>query len=124
MTIGALLKVIEERDEARAEVRALQAQAKAAAKATTRFRRITKRAKVTAPCVLARLNEASIPHRWETLMATQPFTVDVVGTQYTHYLPIRWPEVRDDERADHVRNLDLFRQPCRNRRRRDRIPCG
>lgn len=102
MSMGALLKVIEERDEARQEVRDLTAQAKAAAIAPARFRRITPRTKVTAPCVLALVGNAvdSEGPRWgekEEWVATichNDIEVNKVKNLYTHFLPIEFPEVR------------------------------
>lgn len=73
---------------------AKKADEKAAATAPAKFRRITKRAKVTAPCVLAVLDKTSIPYRWQLAAVTVQTTIDLFGDRYTHWLPIQWPEVR------------------------------
>ena len=89
--IPGLIEIMEERDEARAQVAALQAEAKAAAKAPARFRRITARTKLTVPCVMAREVGTST---WESFVCETESGAGDWSGEYTHWLPFQWPEVR------------------------------
>lgn len=62
--------------------------------APAKFRRITKRSKLTAPCVLAR--EYMMSLKWHGEMFTDARTLkrELSVGSWTHWLPIQWPEVR------------------------------
>lgn len=69
---------------------AKKAEAKAAATAPARFRRITPRSKVTAPCLLTKDDDGF----WSTRLCYIDDAVTEWKDNYTHWLPIQWPEVR------------------------------
>lgn len=69
---------------------AKKAEAKAAATAPARFRRITKRTKVTAPCLLTKDDDVF----WSTRLCYIDEAATEWKDKYTHWLPIQWPEVR------------------------------
>lgn len=62
--------------------------------APAQFRRITKRTKVTAPCVLARQEDLAVLENWDGFIAHTDGQVEDLRSDYTHWLPIQWPEVR------------------------------
>ena len=74
-----------------AEITTLKAEAKAAAKAPAKFRRITPETVITAPCVLARVEGGT---EWIMKPVHTEAGVAWLRSDYTHWLPIQWPEVR------------------------------
>lgn len=59
-----------------------------------RFQRITKRTKVTAPCVLARIVESVANDFWVSKVFYDQADVSEKRGDYTYWLPIEFPEVR------------------------------
>ncbi len=60
--------------------------------APAQFRRITPETEITVPCVLA--VDGIEPEGWIAFVAHTEQSVILWMSDYTHWLPIQWPEVR------------------------------
>jgi hypothetical protein len=101
MTMEAVSKLIEERDELQRQVWALQANANAAAVGSSKLRRIMARTKITVPCVMVKPTKyEDLPLGWQerkewvASVFLSDAEVDLFRDDYTHWLPFQWPEVR------------------------------
>lgn len=61
--------------------------------APAKFLRITKRTRVTAPCVLARQDD-DCKLGWDTIVLYDTDLAQALLPRYAHWLPIEFPEVR------------------------------